>query len=101
VVWGVIFEDSFFQSCFLLHVEMMHGWRRICKDKMAQFCRMSCLFNLCMIGRWKRLVDFLRCYILLKLDVKERINCVGFQGTINPLKSSLTVFVSIEKYLES
>jgi len=55
-------------------------------DKMAQFCRMSCLFDLFMIGRWKRLIDFLSCYILLKLDVKERINCVGFQGAINPLK---------------
>jgi hypothetical protein len=64
----------------------MHGWRRICRDKMAQFYEMFCLFNLYMIGRWKTLVDFLRCCILLKLGVKERIKYVGFQHEENPLQ---------------
>jgi hypothetical protein len=53
---------------------------------MAQFYEMFCLFNLYMIGRWKTLVDFLRCCILLKLGVKERTKYVGFQHEENPLQ---------------
>jgi hypothetical protein len=31
----------------------------------------------------ERLVDFLRCCTLLKLEVRERIKCVGFQRKRN------------------
>jgi hypothetical protein len=50
---------------------------------MAQFCGIFCLLDLFMIGRWKMLVDFLRCCTLLKLEVRERIKCVGFQRERN------------------
>jgi hypothetical protein len=61
----------------------MPGWRRICRDKMAQFCEIFCFLAQFMIGRWKGLIDFLRCCILLKLEVRERIKCVGFQRERN------------------
>jgi hypothetical protein len=50
---------------------------------MAQFCGIFCFLAQFMIGRWKGLVDFLRCCILLKLEVRERIKYVGFQGERN------------------
>jgi hypothetical protein len=37
---------------------------------MTNACGMFYLFDPYMIGRWKRLVDFLRCCILLKLGGK-------------------------------
>jgi hypothetical protein len=48
-------------------------------DKMAQFYGIFCFLAQFMIGRWKGLVDCLRCCILLKLELRERIKCVGFQ----------------------
>jgi len=67
-------------------VARMLGWRRICRDIMTPFCGMFYVFDLYMIGRWKRLVVFLSCCILLKLGEKERIKFVGFQHVENPLK---------------
>jgi hypothetical protein len=91
-VWcGELPLKTFFPELFLIACGKDAWVEENMQDKMVQFCGMSCLFDLFMIGRLKRLVDFLRCYILLILDVKERINCVGFQGAINPLKSSLTI----------
>jgi hypothetical protein len=34
---------------------------------------------------------FLRCYTLLKLEVGERIKCVGFERERNPLRQSLII----------
>jgi hypothetical protein len=80
-VWcGEVPLKTLFLDMFLI------GWRRVCKDKMAQFCRIFCLLDLFMIGRWKMLIDFLRCCTLLKLEVRKRIKCVGFQCERNPLK---------------
>jgi hypothetical protein len=61
----------------------MLEWRRICRDKMAQLCGICCFLAQFVIGRWKQLVDFLRCCTLLKLEVRERIKCVGFQRERN------------------
>lgn len=79
-------QTQCFQICFLLLVAGMLGWRRVCRDKMAQFCGIFCLLDLFLIGRWKMLVDFLRCCTLLKLEAREMIKCVGFQCERNPLR---------------
>jgi hypothetical protein len=34
-------------------VVKIHGWWRICNDKMVTFCRIFCLLDMYMIRRWK------------------------------------------------
>jgi hypothetical protein len=51
----------FFQSCSLLHVVRIRGWRRICRSKMVTFIGIFCLLDLCMIGRLKWYLDSMSC----------------------------------------
>jgi len=63
-VWcGELPLKTLFSELFLIACGK-DGWRRICRDKMAQFYGIFCLFDLYMIGRWRWLLDFLRCFLL-------------------------------------
>jgi len=45
--------NFFFHNCLLLHVVKIHGWWRICNDKMVTFYGIFCLLDMYMIGMWK------------------------------------------------